>query len=44
MARMVTEPDSVNGRKVSVATIALGRIWRHITAASDTPSALAART
>ena len=34
----------MNGRKVSVATIALGRMCRHITAMSDTPSAFAART
>ena len=32
------------GWRVSVATIALGRICRAITRASDTPSAFAART
>ena len=37
---MVTEPDRVNGRNVNVATMALGRICRHITAISDTPKAL----
>src|SRR4029078_7723466 len=32
LARMVTEPDRVNGRNVNVATIAFGRMCRHITA------------
>ena len=40
----MTEPDRVKGKKVSVATIALGRIWRNIRLASPTPSARAART
>src|SRR5579875_2861491 len=43
-ARMVTEPESVKGRKVMVATSALGRMWRHMMKTFDTPSARAART
>ena len=41
---MVTEPERVKGRKLSVATSALGRMWRRMIATSPTPSALAART
>ena len=37
---MVTEPDRVKGRKVSVATIALGSMCRHITAVLETPKRL----
>jgi hypothetical protein len=44
LARIVTEPERVKGRKVSVATMALGRMCRRITAKSETPSAFAART
>ena len=44
LASTVTEPDKVNGRKVSVATSAFGRIWRHMIAVSRTPIARAART
>ena len=38
------EPLRMNGRKVSVATMALGSTWRHMIAALPTPSARAART
>lgn len=44
LARIVTEPERMKGMKVSVATIALGRMWRNITRTSETPSARAART
>ena len=41
---MVTEPVRMKGRKVRVATIALGRMCRNMMPASLTPSARAART
>ena len=40
----VTLPLRMNGRKVSVATIAFGRMCRAISRVSETPSARAART
>src|SRR5262249_24926836 len=39
----VMEPDSLNGRKVSVATMALGRRWRNMMRALESPKARAAR-
>ena len=41
---VVMLPFRMNGRKVSVATMALGSTWRYMITASLTPSALAART
>ena len=41
---VTTEPLRMNGRKVSVATIALGSTWRNMMVRSPTPSARAART
>ncbi|MNL74390.1 hypothetical protein D3C87_2000210 [compost metagenome] len=41
---MAIEPDRMKGRKVSVATIALGRRWRYMIVQLPTPSARAART
>ena len=38
------EPFSTKGRKVSVATMALGRRWRNMMRAFESPSARAART
>ena len=40
----LTDAASVNGMKVRVATMALGRICLNIMLRSPTPSALAART
>ena len=40
----VIDPVRMNGRKVSVATIALGRTWRRTIVRSPTPSARAAVT
>src|SRR5665213_2684653 len=42
--RVVIEPLRMKGRKVSVATIALGRTWRQMMTGLRTPSARAART
>src|SRR6185437_6402519 len=39
----VMEPDSLNGRKVIVATMALGKRWRNMMRALESPSARAAR-
>src|SRR6185437_12646981 len=39
---VITEDDRMNGRNVIVATIALGRRWRKMMTAFDTPSARAA--
>ena len=44
MARIVTELVRINGKKLSVATSAFGRMWRRMMAPSGTPSACAART
>ena len=41
---MVIEPLRMKGRKVSVATIALGSTWRQMMTGLPTPSARAART
>ena len=38
------EPLRMNGRKVSVATIAFGSTWRNMITRFRTPSARAART
>src|SRR6056300_186507 len=43
-ARVEMAPVTMKGRKVSVATIALGRIWRIMMVQLLTPSASAART
>src|SRR4029079_4471139 len=43
-ARVITEDDRMNGRKVSVATIAFGSRWRNMMTTFDTPSARAACT
>ena len=43
-ARPVPEPASTKGRKVRVATMALGSTWRIMIVVSRTPSARAART
>ena len=40
---VVIEPASTKGRKVIVATVALGRICRYMISTSETPSARAAR-
>ena len=42
--RIVTEPASVNGRKVRVATMALGSTWRNMITRSVAPRARLART
>ena len=41
---VVMEPFRMNGRKVSVATIAFGSTWRTMITLFRTPSARAART
>src|SRR5262249_53283025 len=38
----LTEPDRMNGRNVSVATMAFGRRWRNMMTTFETPSARAA--
>src|SRR3954469_16676984 len=40
--RVMTEEDTMNGRNVMVATIALGSRWRNMITALETPSARAA--
>src|SRR5438128_9724829 len=39
---VITEDDTMNGRNVMVATIALGNRWRNMITALETPSARAA--
>src|SRR3954451_490136 len=39
---VITDEDTMNGRKVMVATIALGKRWRNMITALETPSARAA--
>src|SRR5437016_12473916 len=39
---VITEDDTMNGRKVMVATMAFGNRWRNMITALDTPSARAA--
>src|SRR3954469_10247822 len=39
---VITEEDTINGRNVMVATIALGKRWRNMMTALETPSARAA--
>src|SRR3954465_11785325 len=39
---VITEEDTINGRKVMVATMALGNKWRNMMIALETPSARAA--
>src|SRR4051812_45364409 len=39
---VITDEDTINGRKVMVATIALGSRWRNMMTALETPSARAA--
>src|SRR6201996_9603320 len=39
---VITDDDTMNGRKVMVATMAFGSRWRNMMTASDTPSARAA--
>src|SRR3954447_25110898 len=39
---VITEEDTMNGRKVMVATIAFGKRWRNMITALETPSARAA--
>src|SRR3954469_8871938 len=39
---VITDEDTMNGRKVMVATIALGSRWRNMITALETPSARAA--
>src|SRR3954470_4284853 len=39
---VITEEDTINGRNVMVATIALGNRWRNMITAWETPSARAA--
>src|SRR5437588_1791728 len=39
---VITEEDTMNGRKVMVATIAFGNRWRNMITALETPSARAA--
>src|SRR6266446_8635938 len=39
---VITEDDTMNGRKVMVATIAFGNRWRNMITALETPSARAA--
>src|SRR3954468_10768306 len=39
---VITEDDTMNGRNVMVATIALGNKWRNMITALETPSARAA--
>ena len=39
---VITDPDMMNGKNVIVATMALGKRWRKMMTAFDTPSARAA--
>src|SRR3954466_4003914 len=39
---VITDEDTMNGRKVMVATMAFGKRWRNMITALDTPSARAA--
>src|ERR1700737_5018617 len=39
---VITDPDTMNGRNVMVATMAFGRRWRNMMVRFDTPSARAA--
>src|SRR3954469_25383759 len=40
--KVITDDDTMNGRNVMVATIALGNRWRNMMVAFETPSARAA--
>src|SRR6185312_9947334 len=39
---VITDDDTMNGKKVMVATIAFGKRWRNMMTGLDTPSARAA--